>query len=347
MKKAVFWIVACVVAFGFIKVPAQNAQTTLFFYTWSDYIDPAIIKSFEKKFNAHVAMSFYESDDDMFAKLRLGGTTAYDLVIPSTALGPSMTKAGVLKKLDPKKLPNLKNIAPEFQQLPAGLSAYLVPYQWGTMGVAYRADKLPNLQKTWGIFFDQKQQAGPFALLDVPHETIGAALKYQGKSLNSHNINELKNTLPILKSAIGRSVGLMGGTDAGTKLLSGVAQYVMAYSGNVVRLAAENKNIKYFIPKEGSELFMDTIAIPSHAPHADLAYAFINYLLEPNTGAQLSNFNRYGTPNHAAKPLIAAEDLNNPIIYPDKNAMKRLEMIGGLGNAETIYSSLWSSLKAR
>ncbi len=294
MRKIIFAVVALSLI-GLYASVSQGQNRTLVLYNWSEYMDPQIIKNFETKFQVKVQQAFYESDDDMFAKLQLSGTNQYDLVVPSTALGAVMIRAGVLKKLDLAKLPNLKNLAARFQKLPNNASDYLVPYQWGTMGVAYRDDKVPNIEKSWAVFFNPKKQAGNFSLLDVPHETIGAALKFMGKSLNSKNQAEIQATLPILESALRRSIGLTGGTDAGTKLMAGSVNYAMTYSGNTVRIAEENKHIKYFIPKEGSELFLDTIAIPARAPHAELAHQFINYLLMPKVGAQLSNYNRKAT----------------------------------------------------
>ena len=350
MRKIFPFVTCALLATGLLAtglIATQGQDRTLIFYTWSDYMDPQIIKNFEQKFKVKVAQSFYESDDDMFAKLRLNGTNQYDLVVPSTALGTAMIRSGVLKKLEAAKLPNLKNLGPRFRKLPNGASDYLVPYQWGTMGVAYRSDKVPKLEQSWAVFFDPKKQAGPFAMLDVPHETIGAALKFMGKSLNSRNANEVKGTLPMLESAVKRSVGLTGGTDAGSKLAAGLVTYAMTYSGNAIKIAEENKQIKYFIPKEGSELFLDAIAIPAQAPHADLAYQFINYLLEPKVAAQLSNYNRYGTPNAAAKPFILPADLANPIIYPSEKDMGRLELIDGLEDAVKVYDAVWTRLKAR
>ena len=345
MRKILFAV--CALLVGLYASVSHGQNRTLVLYNWSDYMDPQIIKSFEKKFNASVKQAYYESDDDMFAKLRLAGSNQYDLVVPSTALGSSMIKAGVLKKLDVTKLPNLKNLSSRFQKLPNGVSAYLVPYQWGTMGIAYRSDLVPNLEHSWSVIFDAKKQLGNFSLLDVPHETIGAALKFMGKSLNTRVSGDISATIPILESAVKRSIGLTGGTDAGTKLQAGSANYVMTYSGNTVRIAEENKHIKYFIPKEGSELFLDTIAITANAPHSDVAYEFINYLLNPKVGAQLSNYNRYGTPNEAAMPFISPKDRKNPIVYPSASDMKKLELIGELGIAVKFYDAVWTRLKAK
>jgi spermidine/putrescine transport system substrate-binding protein len=329
------------------SVTGNGQDRTLILYIWSDYIDPKIIKDFEKRFQVRVITSLYESDDDMFAKLQLNGTKQYDLVVPSTSIGKRMVLSGLVRKLERGKLPNLKNLAANFRVLPGGLSDYLVPYQWGTMGVAYRTDRVPKLERSWGVFFDPAKQAGPFVMLDVPHETIGAALRYFGKSLNSTNPSDLKAVLAPLESATRRSLGFVGGVEAGSRLLSGSVSYAMAYGGNIVKLSAENNNLGYFIPKEGSELFLDTIAITKNAPHSDLAHAFINYLLDPRVGARLSNYNRYATPNAAAKPFIRPEDLRNPIMYPLEQDMKRLELIEDLGDAARLYDAVWTRLKTR
>lgn len=343
---------AIIAVTGLMSLTVSNIglgqDKTLHFFNWSEYMDPNIIKGFEQKYSVKVQQSFYESDDDMLAKVEQDGTQLYDLVVPSTAIATVMRRKNLLMRLDQSLIPNLKNLSSRFRTLESDPgNRYAVPYQWGSMGIAYRKDLLPNPDRTWGLFFDPKKQPGPFVMLEVPHETIGAALKYLGRSLNSRNKEDLKLVLPLLEGAAKRSLGFNGASAIGTKLQGKQAVIGMNYSGNILRVIEENKNIGFFIPKEGSELFVDTIAIPSGAPNAALAHQFINYLLEANVGAQLSNYNRYGTPNEAALPLINAADRKNPILYPGPNEMKKLELIGDLGEAQTYYDSVWTKIKSR
>jgi spermidine/putrescine transport system substrate-binding protein len=332
-----------------LALMASAQSKTLNLFIWSEYIDPAVVKGFEKQFGVRVNTSLYEANEDMLAKLKQGGTRQYDVVVPSGYIIPVMVKQNLLKPLEPARLPNLKNLGAKFKNpnFDPG-NKYSVAYFWGTTGVGYRKDKLPkNFDPSWALFFDKAKQPGPFQFLDDPRPTIGAALKYNGKSYNSTNANDLRAALNILREAKGRSVGFAGSPDAKQKLLSGQIVMGIMYNSEAVRAGEENPNIGYFIPKEGTEIWLDNLAIPKDSPNSALAHQFINYLMDSKVAAQNANTMRNASPVDAAKPFLNKKDLNNPAVYPSAKTLETLEYGADMGANQRLYDTVWTQLKAR
>ncbi len=327
----------------------QAQNKTLNFFNWSEYIDPKVVKAFEKKEGVKVNQSFYESNEDMLAKLKQGGTKQYDLVVPSGYIVGTMTKQNLLRPLDKKLLPNFKNLGAKFRAPDFDPSSqFTVAYFWGTTGVGYRKDKLPkNFDLSWALFFDPKKVPGPFQFLDDARPTIGAALKYLGKSYNSTSATELRAALELLRTAKAKSVGFGGSPDAKQKLLSGQVVMAIMYNSEAVRAAEEDPNIGYFIPKEGAEIWLDSLAIPKDAPNWQLAHKFINYLLDAKIAAQNSNMTGNSSPVDAARPFIQRTTLGNPAIYPNSATLATLEYSKDMGVNQRLYDAVWTQLKAR
>lgn len=347
MKKLILVAVGSVV--GLALLAQGSAQTrVLNLFNWSEYMDPAILKDFEKQFNVRVNVSLYESNEDLIAKLRANGGSQYDVIVPGQYAVPLLSRSGLLLKLDKTQLPNIKNLSKKFVNPSYDpQNTYTAAYQWGTVGVVYRKDKLKNPEQSWALFFDKTKQQGSFLMMDSTREMLGPALKYLGKSLNSTKPDDLRAALEIMVNAKNRSLGFDGGVGNRNKVSAAQANYGVAYNGDVVKLQAEDKNLGFFVPKEGSVIFTDSMAIPVKAPNADLAHQFINFILEPKVSARLSNYNRYATPNEAAKPFINKADLTNPGVYPPATVMSKLEFILDLGKDNNLYDSVWTKVKAR
>jgi spermidine/putrescine transport system substrate-binding protein len=214
-------------------------------------------------------------------------------------------------------------------------------------GVGYRKDRIKQLNPTWGLFFDRKLQPGPFVLLDDPRVTIGTALKYLGKAYNATDSASLKKVGEILAETKARSLGFGGSPSGRDRLLSKQVTMAVIYNGEAVKGMEQDPNIGFFIPKEGSELWWDSLAIPAGAPNKDLANRFVNFILDPKIGARLSNYNRYATPNEAAKKFIDPKDLKNPAIYPSQATLDTMEYTQEVGNASKLYDAVWTKVKAK
>lgn len=324
-----------------------EAQQELRLFIWSEYIDPEIITQFEKEFGVKVTIDLYEDNESMLAKLKGGGASQYDVVVPSDYIVPALVQLDLIAPLDAAKIPNRINIDPKFQNPPYDPEQkFTVPYQWGTVGLVVRRSNGQEVDQSWGLIFDTAKQPGPFVLIDSMREAIGAALRFHGYPLNTIEAAALEKVKATLLDAKRRAVSLEGGVGGLNRVLAGTAKTAIVYSGDALRAMAEEPELMYFVPREGGEIWVDNLAITKNAPHRDLAHTFINYILDPKIGAQLSNFNQYATPNKASLALISAEDRANPAIYPTAEMMEKLQFSKDLGADSKIYDTLWTAVKA-
>jgi len=331
-----------------LALNGRAESSVLNLFIWSEYIDPKIVAGFEKKFDCKVNIDLYEDNESMLAKLQAGGGGLYDVVVPSDIIVPALLKQNLLAPLRRENIPNLRNLEPKFVN-PAydPGNRFTVAYQWGTMGILAR--KIPGraTPDSWGVFFDAKQKAGPFLLIDSIRDMVGAGLKFKGYSVNSTDPGQLKEVRDLLINAKKRSVGFDGSVGVKNKILGKSAQVGIVYSGEGVRAMAENTNLVYIVPKEGSIIWVDNLAILTKAPHRELAEKFINHILDGKVGAQLSSFTQFSTPNRAAKEFMNADDLKNPANYPPPETVARLEFLQDVGIKLRIYDEVWTQVKAK
>ncbi len=326
--------------------PAGPCELNLFI--WSEYMDEEILKSFEQKYGCKVTTSLYESNEDMVAKLQGGGTSLYDVVVPGQYIIGPMSKLGLLVELDHSKLPNIANLDDKFRNpsYDPG-NKHSVAYQWGTVGIYARKKNGAALDESWKLLFDKSQQPGPFLLMDSSREMLGSALKALGKSVNTVNVDELKAARDLLLDAKKRSQGFEGGVGAKNKVRSQDVAAAVVYNGDAVREGEGFPDAYYFVPQEGGVIWVDNLAIPAKAPNLEAAYKFINYLLDAQIGAQLSNYNQFATPNKAAKAHIKPADLANPALYPPEEMMAKLEFIEDMGANNQLYDEIWTQVKSQ
>jgi len=329
-------------------VTARAATYKLNLFIWSEYIDPAIIEDFEKRFDAKVTIDLYEDEASMMAKLQGGGAAQYDVIVPPDHTVPALIKLKLIAPLRAENIPNMRHIDERFASPWYDPSnRFTVPYQWGTVGIYARkpADKAYN--ESWALLFDAQQQPGKFVLIDGMRDTIGAALKYKGHSLNSTSTRDLGEAMNLLIDAKKRSLGFEGGVGGKNKVLAKEAIAAMAYSGDAMRGVKEDAETYYFIPKEGSQIWVDNLAVCAKAPHRIVAEKFLDFILKPEVGAQLADYNQYATPNKTALQFVRPENLNNPMIYPTADVMKRLEFLHDLGKQTKLYDEVWTQVKAK
>ena len=334
-------------ALASLALAARAETPTLNLFIWSEYIDPAMVTDFEKQFGCKLNLDFYEDSESMLAKVQTSGA-GYDLVVPSDNIVPAMIKQHLLAPLRHENIPNLRNLETRFAS-PAydPGNKFTAAYQWGTVGLLVRKAEGKPLPDSWAAVFDAKRQAGAFMLIDSVRDAVGAALKFKGHSVNSTNAPELREARDLLIAAKQRSVGFDGSVGVKNKILGKSAQVGIVYSGEGVRAAVENTNLVYVVPKEGSIIWVDNLAVLAKAPHRDLAEKFINFILDAKVGARLSSFTQFSTPNRAAKEFLRPEDLKNPAVYPDAETMSRLEFLQDLGGKLRLYDEVWTQVKAK
>lgn len=331
--------------------PAHAAIPVLNLFTWSDYIDPALVKSFEAQCKCKVVETDYESNAELEAKLRAGGDSQYDLVVPSSYVVPALAEEGLIQPIDHSKLSNFGNLIQRFQNPDYDPGdKYSIPYQWGTTGIVYDPAKIKNPPQSWSLLFDPKVNPSfPFV---VPkgegRDQIGAACAYLGYGFNcsekSQWIAAAKLILQTKKRA--NFAGFVDETPARDQMKSGLIAVAMAFNGDIGSCYADGscKTLKYFVPKEGSEIWVDTMAITAQAKQPALALEFINFLLDAKNGAQLSNFNQYGSPNEASKPML--EDiLQTPMFNPPADEMAHLYFLAPLtGPKLKLFNDIWTTV---
>lgn len=327
-----------------VEEAAVETPNILRFYNWDTYIDPEILTSFEQTFGVTIDYQIFDSDNDMLVELQDGATDRYDLVVPSDITVTELRNDGLLAPLDKDNIPNFENvdstfISPVFD--PA--NRYCAPYQWGTVGIGYNASAIGREISGWSDFFDP-DFAGRVALLDDYRTTMGLVLIMLGYSPNTSNRTEIAEATEFLmdhKAQIGGYVG----DDAQDRLLEGEFDMVMEWSGDIFQVMEKAPDIQYIIPSEGSIIWVDNICIPVDAPNKAMAETFINYILEPEVGATLSNYVQYGSPNQASLPYIDEEILSDPAIYPTEAVRERLFFLVDVGSAvNDTYQLAWEEI---
>ncbi len=316
-----------------------SAAEVLKIYNWGTYIDPQILTNFEQKYGVTIDYQIYDSDNDLLNELLDGAIGQYDLVVPSDFIVAEMRNEELLAPLNKSNIPNFQNVDQTF--ISPGYdpgNRYCAPYQWGTVGIGYNIKATGREITGWSDFFDPAF-AGRVALMDDYRTTLGLILLWLGYSPNTTNRSQIAEAIDLLKSRSDQIGGFLG-DDAQDRLLAGEYDLVVEWSGDIFQAMEEDPDIRYVIPAEGSIIWVDNVCIPAGAPNKELAETFINYILEPEVGAALSNFIQYGSPNQASLPFINEEDLNNPAIYPPETVRERLFLLVDIGvAADEMYQT--------
>jgi spermidine/putrescine transport system substrate-binding protein len=326
---------------------APQLAKELHVYNWSEYIDPQIYADFEAEFGVKVIEDTFASNEDLLAKLQ-AGATGYDVIVPSDYMVTVMIKLNLLSPLNYDNIPNFKNIGATFRDPPYDPgNKYSVPYQWGTSGIGYDINVFPEPPDSWAYLFDPAQASqyeGKISMLNDGRETIGAALKYLGFSLNTTDPALLEQAKQLL---LQQKPWIKAYDSEAFEDLLAAGETVLAhgYSGDFFMAAVEAEQIGYAIPKEGATIWADNLCIPKTANSQYTAEVFIDYLLRPEVSAKISNFTWYASPNDAAKQFIEAEILEDPAIYPPQEVMDKLEFIRDVGEATTLYDRIWTEIK--
>ncbi|NOY99521.1 MAG: spermidine/putrescine ABC transporter substrate-binding protein [Chloroflexi bacterium] len=328
---------------------AVEPAKEIVFFNWSEYIDPEIYTLFEDETGIKVVEDNFSSNEEMLAKLQ-GGATGYALIVPSDYTVSIMKDEGMLAKLDHANIPNLGNLAEQFQNVPYDPgNEYCVPYQWGTTGIGY-LDSEVDEPTSWAVFFDPDPTApyyGRMTMLDDAREAFAAALVYLGYDINTTDEAQLEEAKELLIKAKAALAGY--DSDIFEDLIaSGENLMAHGWNGDFLVAQEENENVAYTIPQEGGVVWVDNVCIPISATPEQKAAGemFIDFLLRPDIGAMLSDYNWYATPNAAAEANLDEEFLNDPAVYPPAEVLAKLQYIEPVGEAEAIYQRLWDEVKS-
>ena len=333
------------ISFKFPK-GAFAADGKVNFYNWDTYIGENTIEQFEDSSGIEVQYDLYADNDELFAKLR-GGNPGYDVIVPSNDYIERMIEADMLMELDHSKIPNMANIDENFlnPDFDPGRK-FSMPYMWGTIGIGYRKSAVEGAPTSWNDILSSDKYAGRIALMSEPQTVLQMALKAMGKSLNDWTDENIAAAEDMIRNQKPKIVAFApdNGQDL---LLAGEVDLAMEWNGDILQVMEEDDDIGYAVPDEGGLLWEDDLAIPKDAPNVENAHVLINYLLEPQVGADIADFVYYATPNKAAKALMSDEYTQNPAIFPSDEAIGKSEVSIYPGQKITRkIDDAWTRIKA-
>lgn len=317
-------------------------------YNWGEYMDPEILNLFEEETGIDVVYEEFETNEIMYPKIS-SGAIAYDVVCPSDYMIQRMLENNLLEEINFDNIPNIKNIGAEYMERSKEFdpeNKYSVPYCWGTVGILYNRTMVDEPIDSWSVLWDEKYRDN-ILMQDSVRDAFAVALKYLGYSLNSTDLDELnaaKNLLieqkPLVQAYVVDQVR--------DKMIGNEAAIGVIYSGEAIYTQTENPDLEYVIPKEGSNLWIDSWVIPKNAQHKENAEKFINFLCRPDIALMNFEYITYSTPNTAAKELIEDESIrNSKIAFPDLSKIPKLETFQYLGaEYDSVYNELWNKVKS-
>jgi spermidine/putrescine-binding protein len=344
------------------RLPVTSKDLNLF--VWSEYIPQDMLDCFEKVYGIKINRSEFDSNEEMYAKLAQG-SSQFDLAQPSDYIIEVMIRTGILDKLDMGQLPNLKNIAPGYFPLPYDPTGeYIVPYEAGTEAIVYNADTVKTPPQSWQDLW-KPEFVDRMVFVDDPRYVIGAVLLAEGKDPNTTNPDDLKAIKPKLAQLL-KGVKLFDSSSPKSALIAGDVDLGYVWNGEAFLAAKENPAFKYVYPTGGAFLWQDGFGLVKEAPHPDAAYAWLNYMLQPDVFWLMLRDFPYTNPNQAAleyakNATFKVKDadgnevspaelyeayMNSNITNPPAEVWQNGISIKDVGDALPLYDNLWTEVKS-
>ncbi len=325
--------------------PAKPAPPTLarelIFLSWAEDLPESVMEAFTKEYGVKVIYQSYETTEEAVAHLRAG--QGYDVAVIDSPYIPELAAEGLLAAINYRNVPNFKHISPNFRDLAYDPgNRYSVTYNWGLTGLLARADLIEQPVTGWNDLWDPRY-AGRVLVFDLPNNLLGIALQSLGFSINSTDPTELEAALARLLAlkANARMSGYVP-SDAEELFASGEIVMMYGWAGDVLRARARGLDVDYVLPVEGGIQWADNFVIPASSPNQYTAEVFIDFLLRPEISARIVNEQHYATANEAAYPLINPEILNDPVIFPPIEYMRKAEIYMPLRPAgKTLHDDIW------
>ncbi len=336
MKKILSLILTFGMLLGCVSLMAGcgGKKTTLYVYNWGQYISEGeddslnVIAAFEEEYpDIDVKYSTYDSNEIMYSKLKNGGITV-DVVIPSDYMIARMINEGMLEKLNFDNIPNYQYIDEAYKDLAHDpKNEYSVPYTWGTAGIIYNSKYVDEADVTgWELLWNEKYK-GKILMFDNSRDAFGIAQYLLGYDVNTTDKTELqacaaklKEQKPLVQQYVMDQVFISMENEEAY-----IAPY---YAGDYLTMAASNPDLKFYLPEQGFNLFVDSMCIPTCCKEKEAAEKFINFLCEPEICAQNMEFLEYSVPLSAAKEFMDPETVSDPVAYPDPELLKHGTVFG-------------------
>ncbi len=331
-------------------------------YIWSDYLAADTLSNFEKQTGIKVNVAYFDANETLETKL-LAGSSGYDLVVPTASYFERQIKAGVYAPLDKSRLPNWKNMDPQLMQLVAMHdpdNAHGIIYMWGTNGIGYNekmvSAALPGVPlDSWKLVFDPAHAAKlakcGISVLDSPAEMLRGVYSYLGRDPNSQKAEDLADAEKTLM-AIRPYIRSINSSEYIEGLANGDLCVSVGYNGDVLqardraREAGKGTDIRYMVPREGTIMWFDMLAMPKDAPHPDAAYAFLDHVMQPKVMTDITNHKRFANANAASLPMVEKSVAEDPAIYPTPDIRKRLSVqLADSADQTRAITRVWQRFK--
>ncbi len=320
-----------VVLFGATLMLLSSAcraeRPELVILNWSEYMEPGLIREFEAAYDVSVNEVYFGSIDQASHLLLQSDARGYDLILTTSVTLPFYLKRGWLLQLDPALIPNLRHLDPRWDDGLYQGEHYAVAYAWGTTGIAYRSDLLSQEIDSWiQLYRPTAELQGKVAMIDDPRELLGMGLKSLGYSANSGDVEALRAVERLLLAQKPHVKSYSYTTlDDTAPLLTGEVWASFIYSGDALKLREHNPALRYVLPREGANIWVDYLAISSRTRYPKLAQQFLNFINEPRNAARQAQYVYYATPNQAALPLLPDAFRRDPVIFPPQRILARSE----------------------
>jgi spermidine/putrescine transport system substrate-binding protein len=291
-----------------------------------------------------VSLDTFDDEEAMLSVVQ-SDPSKYDVIVASDSLIGEMSDLRLLAKLDLENVPNLANIDPEFLDQPWDPgNQYSVPYTWGSTGIVYNTKYIDSPDESWALLQDPNL-AGRVALLNDDTVVIGMTLKYLGYSLNSADPDQLAQAVEIVRNQRALLAGFLDPITIQEQMLSGKLWAAQAYNGDAATIMGEDEDMAFFVPVEGSDVWVDNLAIPRDAKNKRAAEAFLNYVLRPDVQADISNYTEYATPNKAAleQGLIGQELLASAVSYPPRDLLE--PWVQFTADQTALWNKAWADIQ--
>jgi spermidine/putrescine transport system substrate-binding protein len=348
MKKYFIGFTLLVLTIALVAGCSKKEEEKVYVYNWGVYIDPEVIESFEKDTGIKVVYDEFETNEEMYAKIK-ANAVQYDVVCPSDYMIQKMIDEDLLAEIDFSKVPNIKNIDQVYLDTSKGFdpdNKFSVPYCWGTLGILYNKTMVDGPIDSWTALFDEKY-SGNILMIDSVRDAFAVALCTLGYDLNSTSEAELDEAKALLQKQF-PLVQAYVVDQVRDKMIGKEAALGVIYSGEAIFTQRENPDLEYVVPKEGSNVWIDSWVIPKNCRDKENAEAFINYMCDADIALKNFEYITYSTPNKAAREMITDEDIkNSEVAFPEQSVLDRCNTFRYLGEElETLYTNKWNEVKS-
>ena len=338
-------LLSAAIAGALLLAGCGKKDDTLNLFVWTEYVPQAVLDKFTEETGIKVAMETYSSNEEMTQKLFAGGGN-YDLIQPSEYTVEALIKDNYLQPLDHAKIPNLKNLAPEFREMPFDPgNKYSVPWLSGFVGITYNAETIPGPVVGYSDVFTANN-AGRIVTLDDSRELVSWAMAAAGLPVNDVTDENLEKIKPILREWMSK-IKVFDSDSPKTSLSNGDVDIGVIWSGEGALLFNQNPKFQWVLPADGFHMFIDSLAIPKTAKNKEMAEEFINFILRPDISKMILDEFPYYSPNAEARKLLSDAERNNPASYPPGLDITKALLFKDIGEQGSKVDELITSLKVQ